>query len=199
MKKILIFLLLPILSFSQFRAGRYIIKQAVTNFSIRSQEFRPEYGRIEPTCEDYKVNCGDQIFDIIPKGEFYFIKLVCKNLYLSLDGPNISNYNIRFTPKKPTPEEFMQLFSIIQNANGSYYIKPKLENNANYYVGTRMDLYPEYGSELQFYVKQQDHLPREYNDFRNVSWTFFTISIAAIPKIPTTVFKNPIPRKLVKP
>ena len=93
----------------------------------------------------------------------------------------------------------MQLFSIIQNANGSYYIKPKLENNANYYVGTRMDLYPEYGSELQFYVKQQDHLPREYNDFRNVSWTFFTISQAAIPKIPTNVFRNTIPKKLVKP
>jgi hypothetical protein len=154
MKKLFLLLLFPILFYSQFQAGRYIIKQAVTNFSLKSVEFRPEYTQIGPTCEDYKINCNDQIFDIISKGEFYFIKLASKNLYLSLDGTAIYNYSIRFTQKKPISQEFQQLFSIVSNGNGGFFIKPKLENNANYFVGTRMDLYPEYGSELQILYKR---------------------------------------------
>lgn len=198
MKKLFLLLLLPAFFYAQFPAGRYIIKQAVTNYSIKALDYPASYTQIVPACEDYKVNCGDQIFDITYKGGFYFIKNVSKNLYLSLDGPNIDNYNLRFTPKKSTPQEFMQLFAIVENGNGSFYIKPKLENNANYYVGSRMDLYPEYGSELQFYIKQQDHLPREYNDFRNVSWTFFSVPTPGVLYKPNLPIKKTLPRKLIK-
>ncbi len=185
MKKLTLLLLFPMFCFSQFQEGRYIIKQAVTNFSIKSLEYPAQYTRIEPACEDYKVNCDNQIFDIINQGGFYFIKLASKNLYLSLDGSADYNYTIRFKPKAPRALEYKQLFSIADNGNGGFYLKPKLENNANYFVGTRMDLYPNYGSELQFLIKNQNFLPREYNDFRNVSWTFFSVPKTVNLVVPT--------------
>ncbi len=191
MKKFLIILLFPALYFSQFQAGRYMIKQAITNFSIKSLDYPAGSTTIAPTCEDYKVNCGNQIFDIKNIKESYTINVAGKNLYLTFEGTSV-NF-MKFKAKQATK----QLFNIVANENGSFYIKPKLENNANYFVGTEMNLYPEFGSELQFLIKEKGHLPREYNDFKNVSWTFFSIPTAGNMVLPNQDLKMIMPRKTI--
>lgn len=195
MKKIFLFILLPIFCFPQFKAGRYIIKQAISNYSVQQDPTYPQVVLIESACADYKVNCNRQIFDFIDRGGFFFIKLANQNLFLTLMGNGDYDYTVNLKPRNPRALENKQLFHIIDNGNGSFYIQPKLENNANYYIGTRMDLYPNNGSELKFLVKDETHLPREFNDFRNASWTFFPIPVD-LRTTPTKVLDKPNPSKV---
>lgn len=197
MKKFLIIFLFPALYFSQFSAGRYMIKQAVTNFSIKAVDYPAQHTKLDQTCADYKVNCGNQIFDITEVKGFYTINVADQNLFLTFESK--SDNSMRFYPKKPVKMMGKQLFSIVDSGNGTFYIKPKLNNNANYYIGTRMDLYPEYGSELQFLVKEIGYMPREYSDLKNVSWTFFAIPQSGVLYQPSLPIKKILPAKLITP